>query len=86
MEINIKTSGFGLGDYSMNASFSTETGGTLSVTASEPDENTASALEQIQEHLNAMKEVFFSPDYDDKTMGFVVEDYIIAIQEILDAN
>jgi hypothetical protein len=86
MEININTRGFGLVDYNMSASFSMETGGTVSVTASEPAENTASALEQIQEHLNAIKEVFFSPEYDDKTMGFVIEDYIIAIQEILDAN
>jgi hypothetical protein len=84
MEINIKTSGFGLGDYTMNASFSMETGGTVSVTPTEPE--TLDPLDQIQEHLNAIKEVFFSPEYDDKTMGFVIEDYIIAIQEILDAN
>jgi hypothetical protein len=86
MEINIKTSGFGLGDYTMNASFSMEPGGTVSVTPSEPEQETLSPLDEIQDYLNAIKEVFFSPEYDDKTMGFVIEDYIIAIQEVLDAN
>jgi hypothetical protein len=85
MEVNINTKG-GMYNLSVRGVFDWNTDGTLSVSTPEPAENTASALEQIQEHLNAMKEVFFSPDYDDKTMGFVVEDYIIAIQEILDAN
>lgn len=84
--ININTKGLGLVDYTMNAGFSFETGGTVSVTPSEPEQETLSPLDEIQDYLNAIKEVFLSSDYDDETMGCVVEDYINAIQEVLDAN
>lgn len=86
MEININTKGLGLVDYTMNASFSIDSAGTVTVTIPEPDQETMSPLDEIQDYLNAIKEVFLSPEYDDKTMGFVIEDYIIAIQEVLDAN
>jgi hypothetical protein len=79
MEINLNTSGIGLG-YTMNSSFSIN--GTVSVPVEETPETTA--IQQIQEHLNSIKEIFFAEDYDDKTMGFIIEDHIIAIQEILD--
>jgi len=82
MQININTKGFGLADYTMNTSFSTE--GTVTVTT--PEQETLSPLDEIQDYLNAIKEVFLSPEYDDETMGCIVEDYIIAIQEVLDAN
>lgn len=84
MQININTKGFGLVDYTMNTSFSTE--GTVTVTAPEAEQDTLSLLDEIQEYLSAIKEVFLSPEYDDETMGCIVEDYIIAIQEVLDAN
>lgn len=40
--------------------------------------------EQIQKHLDEIKNVFLSREYDDDTMGWIVEDHIYAIQEILD--
>ena len=39
--------------------------------------------EEIQKHLNEIKRVFLSHEYDDHTMGYIVEDHIYAIQEIL---
>jgi hypothetical protein len=86
MEININTRGFGLVDYTMNTSFSIDSAGTVTVTTPEPEQETLSPLDEIQDYLNAIKEVFLSSEYDDKTMGFIIEDYIIAIQEVLDAN
>jgi hypothetical protein len=84
MQININTKGFGLVDYTMNTSFSTE--GTVTVTTPEPEQETLSPLDEIQDYLSAIKEVFLSPEYDDETMGCIVEDYISLIQEVLDAN
>lgn len=40
--------------------------------------------EQIQKHLDQIKLIFLSHEYDDKTMGWIVEDHIYAIQSILD--
>ena len=40
--------------------------------------------EEIQKHLNEIKIVSLSRDYDDLTMGYIVEDHIYAIQAILD--
>lgn len=81
MEININTSGFGLG-YNMNASFSVD--GAVTVPVEETNED--SPRNRIQAHLDAIKDVFFAEDYDDKTMGYIIEDHIIAIQDILDAD
>lgn len=39
---------------------------------------------KIQEHLNEIKKIFLNHDYDDLTMGWIVEDHIYAIQELLD--
>lgn len=41
-------------------------------------------LEEIQKHLNEIKKIFLSHEYDDLTMGYIVEDHIYAIQHILD--
>lgn len=41
---------------------------------------------KIQKHLDEIKLVFLSRDYDDNTMGWIVEDHIHAIQDILDAE
>jgi hypothetical protein len=84
MEINLSTKGFGF-PYNMAASFewTHNDDGTIS-TSILADEK--SAKDRIQEHLDAIKEVFLSADYDDKTMGYIVEDHIIAIQGILDAD
>lgn len=41
-------------------------------------------LKEIQKHLDEIKLVFLSRDYDDNTMGWIVEDHIHAIQELLD--
>lgn len=84
MEINVNTNGFGF-PYNLTTSFTWthNDDGTIS----SPillDEKPAKA--RIQEHLNAIKDVFFSEEYDDKTMGYMVEDHIIAIQGILDAD
>jgi metal-dependent hydrolase (beta-lactamase superfamily II) len=40
--------------------------------------------EQIQKHLDEIKNIFLSHEYDDHTMGWIVEDHIYAIQDILD--
>jgi hypothetical protein len=82
MEINLNTSGFGL-SYTLNTNWATVPEGLILV---EDVPNQSSAKDRIQEHLNAIKEVFFSEEYDDKTMGYIVEDHIIAIQDILDAD
>jgi hypothetical protein len=39
---------------------------------------------EIQKHLNEIKRVFLSDEYNDLTMGWIVEDHIYAIQAILD--
>lgn len=39
---------------------------------------------EIQKHLDEIKKVFLSSEYDDLTMGWIVEDHIHAIQHILD--
>lgn len=79
MEITLNTSGFGFHS-TMDMSFDTP-----GVIKSELVQ-TPTAKMQIQKHLDKIKEVFLSSDYDDDTMGYIVEDHIIAIQEILDAN
>lgn len=38
---------------------------------------------EIQKHLDEIKLVFLSKEYDDDTMGWIVEDHIYAIEEIL---
>lgn len=40
-------------------------------------------LNSIQAHLNQIKEVFLTPDYDDYLHGYIVEDHIYAIEELL---
>jgi hypothetical protein len=82
MEINLNTRGFGL-NYTLNTNWDATPEGMILV---EDVPNQSSAKERIQEHLNAIKDVFLSPEYDDKTMGYIVEDHIIAIQDILDAD
>lgn len=42
--------------------------------------------DNIQKHLDEIKRVFLSRDYDDLTMGYIVEDHIYAIQAILDGE
>lgn len=42
--------------------------------------------EEIQKHLDEIKNIFLSHEYDDSTMGWVVEDHIHAIQLILDLD
>ena len=82
MEIILNTSGFGL-SHTMNTSVQYD--GVVSTDAiPTPEVRTTKA--HLQEHLNVIKEVFLSPGYDDSTMGYIVEDHIIAIQEILDAD
>ena len=82
MEINLNTTGFGF-NYTFNTSWDASPEGMIFV---ENETAQDSPKERIQEHLNAIKEVFLSPEYDDKTMGYIVEDHIIAIQDILDAD
>jgi hypothetical protein len=82
MEININTNS-DLYNLNVRSVFGWNTNGTLAVKSTQ---ETLSPLDEIQDYLNAIKEVFLSPDYDDDTRSFVIEDYIIAIQEVLDAN
>lgn len=82
MEIVLNTSGFGF-SHTMNTSFNPE--GVVSTDAI-PSPVVGDAITRIQQHLDAIKEVFLSPGYDDSTMGYIVEDHIYAIQEILDAD
>ena len=42
--------------------------------------------EEIQKHLDEIKNIFLSHEYDDSTMGWIVEDHIHAIQLILDLD
>lgn len=82
MEITLNTSGFGF-SHTMNTSFNLD--GVVSTDAI-PTPEVSVGRSRIQEHLDAIKEVFLSPGYDDQTMGYIVEDHIYAIQEILDAD
>jgi hypothetical protein len=82
MEIVLNTSGFGF-SHTMNTSFNSD--GVVSTDAI-PTPVVSVGRARIQEHLDAIKEVFLSPGYDDSTMGYIVEDHIYAIQEILDAD
>lgn len=82
MEININTNS-DLYNLNVRSVFGWNTNGTLAVKSTQ---ETLSPLDEIQKYLNAIKEVFLSSDYDDETMGCIVEDYIFAIQEVLDAN
>lgn len=43
-------------------------------------------LDRIQEHLNRIKEVFLQPDYDDYLQGYIVEDHIHAIEDLIYAR
>lgn len=80
MEITLNTSGFGF-SHTMNTSFNPE-----GVVSTDAIPEVSVGRSRIQEHLDAIKEVFLSPGYDDQTMGYIVEDHIYAIQEILDAD
>lgn len=82
MEIILNTSGFGL-SHTMNTSVQYD--GVVSTDAITTPEARPTKT-RIQEHLDAIKKVFLAPGYDDYTMGYIVEDHIIAIQEILDAD
>lgn len=42
--------------------------------------------ERIQKHLDEIKTIFLSHEYNDDTMGWIVEDHIYAIQRILDSD
>lgn len=48
--------------------------------------NPVNPLKQIQEYLNVIKEVFLTNEYDDQLHGWIVEDHIQGIQEVLDAH
>lgn len=80
MEITLNTAGLGFSPVNMN----TDTTGVVSIEQKSTPK--LAAKERIQQHLNHIKEVFLSSEYDDSTMGYIVEDHIIAIQEILDAD
>lgn len=38
---------------------------------------------KVQHHLNRIKEVFLSPNFDDRRDGWIVEDHIYAIQHLI---
>lgn len=40
-------------------------------------------MESVQKHLNTIKTTFLVPNYDDKASGWIVEDHIYAIQDVL---
>lgn len=42
-------------------------------------------LNRIQNHLNHIKVVFLDPDYDDYLQGYIVEDHIHAIEDVINA-
>lgn len=41
------------------------------------------AMDKIQKHLNRIKKEFLVPDYDDNKSGWIVEDHIHAIQDVI---
>ncbi len=45
--------------------------------------NADQAITKIQSHLNSIKREFLIPGYDDNTAGWIVEDHIHAIQDVI---
>ena len=41
------------------------------------------AMDKIQKHLNRIKKEFLVPGYDDNKSGWIVEDHIHAIQDVI---